>query len=385
MELRFRVINKLLFTMFIIVTLTTITNVYGQNCTDYCDMYMSNCLNSPNVTYADMNDCLTSCSFFPLGNPNDASGNSYYCRYNALLLLNTSACPIAYSVSNGICGGMCDIYCSGMSTTCPSVFSSVASCKTSCLQYQTLGGSLGDTAGNTVFCRYSAVINANESGNTTFYCPQASPIGGGTCVSNCSWYCSLWNNYCTTAATQFYSRLSCMDECVNFYPSLTINSSNANLPPLGDTVQCRAYLILSEKSASANFSNCQDAIPFSGQSKCGTACDNYCDHMDKSCHSVFNGSRPSCLTACAKYSTLTGTLFDTTDTTDSFNCRYTQVVLAFVNNQTSTYCPHAAPDGGGICGTMVQSKANPDLFKSSFHQFSITLLVLFAVSFVIGE
>lgn len=100
-------------------------------------------------------------------------------------------------------------------------------------------------------------------------------------------------------------------------------------------------------------------------------CELYCDRIEDACSMVFD-SRPACLSACVEYPSEPGDIiadgpraFDD----NTVQCRSYHAMNALAD--PITHCPHASPDGGGICedfkgacgeycGTVVEACADHD-------------------------
>ena len=74
----------------------------------------------------------------------------------------------------------CAEFCDAYFDTCPGTgaWADKASCQTACAAWDQ--GDDGDTSGNTLECRYTAVDTAGS--DATSACAHAGPDGGGICV-----------------------------------------------------------------------------------------------------------------------------------------------------------------------------------------------------------
>jgi hypothetical protein len=171
-------------------------------CTGYCTTIMANCVGA-NQQYSDLTDCMKACSFMPAGLPNDATGNTVWCRANRATAAATdtaaikSECFLAGPLSYGACGADCDLFCTialdycspadGYGGTPP--YKSMDDCESTCGQFMRVvdfgspgiygafyspGGSPETT--DTLECRaYHLIVNALANPTAqALHCPHAA-------------------------------------------------------------------------------------------------------------------------------------------------------------------------------------------------------------------
>ncbi len=90
----------------------------------------------------------------------------------------TTATDAGIACSGGLSREMlCSSYCQGITSVCTGIsaqFESAAACQTACSAPTWACGGLGDTTGNTLFCRISQLAAAFTAGPTVA-CPNAGP------------------------------------------------------------------------------------------------------------------------------------------------------------------------------------------------------------------
>jgi hypothetical protein len=135
---------------------------------------------------------------------------------------------------------LCERYCSTVFASCvdtTAVYTTLESCLAVCALLPP--GSPGDEIGNTVHCRLRAAEAAPTEPD--FYCPAASPYGGGTCGSPCEALCTVAAGVCQGDDRQWDSVLSCKSACDQLPDLGTYTTSQAAGMSRGDHVQCRLF------------------------------------------------------------------------------------------------------------------------------------------------
>jgi len=129
----------------------------------------------------------------------------------------------------------CANYCATVNAACGTAsqmqYKSSTSCLNSCPSFAL--GSLADTSSNSLGCRFSHALAAQESPDQN--CAAAGPSGGGTCGSACDAYCSLMAHICPTV---YEDAVTCSAAC---HAMLGSDVSTYHTPAAGDTLQCRIY------------------------------------------------------------------------------------------------------------------------------------------------
>jgi len=167
----------------------SLSGVCGTNIQNTCQFSTNACL-GPLATYATEPNCEAILAPFPAGTPagTDTSGNSVSCRlYHVTTGINLNQtnihCPHAGpDGGNGVCGTICDAYCTLSNVTCPQNFGSNDACYTACAKFNATGVP-GATGGDTIQCRLYHVGVATISSGTdrTTHCTHASVGGAGVC------------------------------------------------------------------------------------------------------------------------------------------------------------------------------------------------------------
>lgn len=143
-------------------------------CESFCDLVQETCQDEFQV-YESVASCLAVCGFLPEGEPDDASGNSVYCRMHSAALIHDIGepefhCPAAGPGGNGLCGDNCEGFCTIMEGACPDFYTDRDECTADCPE--DLGGfDISQRAGDTMQCRLYHV-SAATLGPTT-HCPHA--------------------------------------------------------------------------------------------------------------------------------------------------------------------------------------------------------------------
>jgi len=103
-------------------------------CEDYCDLITAHC-SGPEAQYSDRNSCLATCEAMPLGDATTHAGHTIACRtFQAAAAERDPAttCVAAGPAGAGVCGSICESFCTTAEEICPGVYASVAACLTAC-------------------------------------------------------------------------------------------------------------------------------------------------------------------------------------------------------------------------------------------------------------
>jgi hypothetical protein len=135
----------------------------------------------------------------------------------------------------------CDNYCARVLANCTgdaAQYADLDTCKKICADLP-LGDS-GDTASNTVACRfYHAGAPAQQS--RTFHCPHAGPFGGDTCGTRCGAFCLLAGAQCGQAFTDAGSCDAACGSTFKFSNAPEAGGESPTGPSTGNTLNCREY------------------------------------------------------------------------------------------------------------------------------------------------
>lgn len=140
-------------------------------CRNYCTAIMANCTGT-NKQYPDNARCLAVCSHsagFAAGTTGDTTSNTVACRsHYATQATQDPAinCPRAGAQGGNTCGSWCDVYCYLEDRNCEgtlaSIHPSIEKCQAACVSLPK-DGKPGDTAGNSVQCRMTFLIEAGDN------------------------------------------------------------------------------------------------------------------------------------------------------------------------------------------------------------------------------
>ncbi|HTE54709.1 MAG TPA: hypothetical protein VK698_27835 [Kofleriaceae bacterium] len=171
--------------------------------------------------------------------------------------------------------------------------------------------------------------------------------GGGTpdaaagVAPTCTEYCTRVTTNCSGLNIQYTDMAECMSYCgaIAWTPGVDDPAQD------GDTLGCRQYHAGAAGSTGMPDVHCPHAGP-TGANVCGTACDVYCDNLEKNCaaDTVKYADRAACTAACAGMTE--GTPADAAG--DTAFCRvYHSGVPAFTD--ATTHCPHARQTPTAVC------------------------------------
>jgi len=190
-------------------------------------------------------------------------------------------------------------------------------------------------------------------------------------AQNCSTYCATIPTVCTGANTQFYTDpavAGCLDICTNVYPK-TGNPGDAS----GNTFQCRDYHL--GLAASLPNVHCVHAGP-TGGGTCGSEVDYFCNLTAVACtgSNLIYPNYPWCVAEFTVFPTdSSANLSATPNTIDSSACRLYHASYAKSSPANAiVHCPHASPDGAGVCGVACDNYCDAimDYCVGSLAQFS---------------
>jgi len=306
--------------------------VCGSLCDVYCDNMEANCAG----TYPDRAACMSACGELPVdGAVGATDGNSVQCRiYHASFPAVADAglhCPHASAEGGNVCGSYCDVYCGLMADNCEGYYADDAACQNACSALRT-DGAPNATEGNSLQCRiYHASFPA--AADPALHCSHAMPEGGNVCGGICDVYCDLMEQNCPGS---FVNRDFCLGSCALFPADGMPNATE------GDSAQCRIYHA-SFPAAADPGTHCPHAGS-GGGNVCGGYCDVYCGLMADNCPGSY-ANVDACLTACR--------LFPQdgpadAQTGNNVQCRIYHAGYP-ASADASTHCPHAGPDGAGVC------------------------------------
>jgi hypothetical protein len=240
------------------------------------------------------------------------------------------------SSDTGPSGNACETYCTNAMANCAgdnALYPTEADCMATCAAFPE--GNQTDMAGNTVWCRAyhagdPAIMDAD------MHCPHASASGGTVCGTPCEAYCSLATTNCGGEVAVFPSEADCMAACAAYPDDGAFNAID------GNSVQCRIYHASFPATLDA-MTHCGHAGPNGGQT-CGELCPAYCDQALTNCPDLYT-NEDECMTTCGAFPT-NGDYYATMG--DNVQCRTYHASFPAASDSV-THCPHAAPDGGGVC------------------------------------
>jgi hypothetical protein len=142
-----------------------------------------------NAEFVDEETCVSAITKLPEGATSDTSGNTIDCRaYHAFVGITSALeadfethCKHAATDGAGVCGSICEAYCSLQLNVCKDNFNSSVTCMTACNAYNT-SGVIGDAGGDTLQCRiYHSVVAAVLFPDVQDHCGHSSADGWGVC------------------------------------------------------------------------------------------------------------------------------------------------------------------------------------------------------------
>jgi hypothetical protein len=184
----------------------SLDNICGTEIENLCQSQILGC-KAP-FTQAS---CVNVAENFLPGFRNATSGNSNNCRlYHSLVGITqnqTAHCLHGGTdggfKDGGVCGSICEAYCTLQEKVCPTNFNSTATCLTVCANF-TKTGLIGATDGNSIQCRlYHVGVAADLTPAAGYlaHCNHSSTSGGGVCVGAVKTVTTPANTNATTAAS----------------------------------------------------------------------------------------------------------------------------------------------------------------------------------------
>jgi len=287
------------FVGMVAATTSTVYTAANFNCTTYCDMALSVCVN--NSVYSSYAFCMGTCAIF----------------FNNATLKGSSA----------------------VSGTPP---------------FLDL-----DTSGNTFSCRAYHIEAAMSTGLPATHCPHGG-VASTQCLDTnvCDGYCALIMEACVNTGTrtsaggdgaQWDSYDHCYAACqAGFVHEVTPNVlglvSNA-----GDDLACRAYhtSVATVAPSHCQHGNAASATCASTAVAATALCEGFCDFVQTACSGYLPyTSVATCKTACATaaWPDATGAapFPDLNSRTNTMGCRIYHVSVAVSASLQSLHCPHAS-------------------------------------------
>lgn len=134
----------------------TTTGAPGGTCADYCATIATNCTGAQ-TQWGNEGFCAASCATFPVGTPADMAGNTLGCRvYHAGAAAGDPAthCVHAGPGGSGVCGAVCEGFCSIGMAACPDKWADAAACMAACATFDDAEPyDATDVSGNSLACR----------------------------------------------------------------------------------------------------------------------------------------------------------------------------------------------------------------------------------------
>jgi hypothetical protein len=134
----------------------TTTGAPGGTCADYCATMATNCTGAL-TQWGNEGFCAASCATFPVGAPEDMAGNTLGCRVyhaGAAAADPETHCVHAGPGGSGVCGAVCEGFCTIGMAACPDKWADAAACMAACAMFddaETYDAT--DVSGNTLACR----------------------------------------------------------------------------------------------------------------------------------------------------------------------------------------------------------------------------------------
>lgn len=129
------------------------------SCGDYCAAVMKNCTGAT-AQYGSEAECTAACTMLEtagkLGMPADTSGDTVGCRlYHAGAAAMDAAthCAHAGPFGGGVCGDLCENFCTLATATCKTEYPDAATCATDCMGYAKDPAYSYQATGNNYACR----------------------------------------------------------------------------------------------------------------------------------------------------------------------------------------------------------------------------------------
>lgn len=169
--------------------------------------------------------------------------------------------------------------------------------------------------------------------------------GGGGDGPSCETYCDTVTMNCAGENVLYADRAECLQVCQTAdWPAGDAVTGSG--PASGNTLGCRTYHG-GAPAADDPATHCVHAGE-TGANVCGSWCEGYCSLALGACtgDDAIYGTMDECMTACAALDDH-GNLGDTSG--DTVQCRLYHLGVAIRTGDTAMHCPHAAPDGGGMC------------------------------------
>lgn len=182
--------------------------------------------------------------------------------------------------------------------------------------------------------------------------PPATPDGGPddetdsgmTTDTPCQRYCERVLTTCTADNRQYGDEAECVNVCETAGWAEGDPVTNTG-PAEGNTINCRTYH--AGAAADDPALHCPHAGD-TGGAVCGSLCEAYCSLAIGGCtgDDEIYANGEDCMAACEAFDD-SGTIGATSG--DTVQCRLYHVGVAIRSGETALHCPHAAPDGGGVC------------------------------------
>lgn len=204
----------------------------------------------------------------------------------------------------------------------------------------TSGATTSATAGESTSDRPLTTTGVDPT--TTDPTTTADPTGDDDDddAETCEDYCNVYMFNCG-ALSEYDDLAGCLQQCSQWPPGVEDDES-------GDSRSCREYhASVAVLDAAVH---CPHAGP-SGAGVCADAgapgCADYCERYFLSCAAFpVYADQAACVEQCSRW--YPGTKDDTTS--DTVGCRTYHATAAA--EDAPTHCPHARPDGGGVCVVM---------------------------------
>lgn len=319
----------------------------SAECEAYCDSVMAACTGT-HAAYPTRDQCIATCATLPSGEAQN--DNSLECRSTQAAFAQSSTepeihCPAAGPFGVGVCGSLCQSYCTLLEAACPNTMTGITDCEKLCGGLRSDGKyDLGQLAsGDNVECRIARASAALLDSKT--HCSSAAmkstecadPSDG---TPSCADTCQLVTTACSGADAVYESEAQCLAVCGKL-------DAGTNADQVENTVGCRKYHGYNSLAAPAQ--HCPHTGP-GGDGHCGADnCEGYCQLLARTCDAELKstyGDEATCLTECAKLpGSKADSYSDAAKTGNTVRCRLINVARAA--EDPAQHCAAAA--GGGEC------------------------------------
>ena len=160
----------------------------GLSCTSYCTAVMANCTGAMNTQYGSEAECMGACAMLEaggkLGTEADMSGDTVGCRaYHAGAAATDAAthCAHAGPFGGGVCGDLCENFCTLAVATCKTQYPDNTACMADCGGYAKMPNYSYQATGDNYACRAYHLTAAAAPGGAATHCAHTAKMSS-TCM-----------------------------------------------------------------------------------------------------------------------------------------------------------------------------------------------------------